>query len=181
MLGSAPEKRGTWYLKALSAALGSLLCPFHLDPSHPSACLWRALGSPCRDTGVGLESVCVCECVSGLRLLLSAGQAVGGEKGEEGCWQHLEGCGGSCRPQATRFSYGGGTFSSGERPGGRVFACVYVCVPGSHTCSQSLWAPVGRVMSRPSAGHVRPHICVNMCPGRVRSVPAHTHTHRCCL
>ena len=84
MLGSAPEKRGTWYLKALSAALGSMLCPFHLDPSHPSACLWRALGSPCRDTGVGLESVCVCECVSGLRLLLSAGQAVGGEKGGGG-------------------------------------------------------------------------------------------------
>ena len=175
------EERGTWYLKALSAALGSLLCPFHLDPSHPSACLWRALGSPCRDTGVGLESVCVCVCVCvwAAAVAVSRPGCRRREGGRRGCWQHLEGCGGSCRPQATRFSYGGGTFSSGERPGGRVFACAYVCVPGSHICSQSLWAPVGRVMSRPSAGHVGPHIRVNVSGESKLCACTHAHTNMC--
>ena len=185
----------TWYVVLEGTFCSSGLPAMSLPPGPlPPHCLplegtWIPLPKHRCWTGER-ERECVCVCVSvwAAAVAVSRPGCRRREGGRRGCWQHLEGCGGSCLPQATRFSFGG-TFSSGEQPGGRVFACVYVCVLGLHTCSQSLWAPVGRVMSRPSAGHVCPHICVNMCPGRVRSVPActyththtHTHTHRCCL
>lgn len=56
---------------------------------------------------------------------------------------------------------------------------VYVRVPGSHTCSYGQWAPVGHVLSRPSAGLVGLHMYVEVCPARGCTY-THAHTSPLC-
>lgn len=143
--------------------------PSSLASSHPSDCL-----GPRKDTGVGLECVCVrTAAAAAVGCRCRQARLWGRSWRRRRCWQHLEECHGGCRPQTACLS-DRGMFSSGSGiMGAGVLACVDVCVPGSHACSCGLWAPVGHV-SRPPSGHVGLNTCVNECPMRECT---HAHTH----
>lgn len=140
--GIDPSHLGrTWYSRELSAALGS---PAVSHPPWPLPTPVTALVLWLKDTGVGLECVCVRTAAAVCcRLPLSpaavsrpgCGREAGGAAG---CWQHLEECHGGCRPQTACVS-DRGTFASGSCiMGAGVLACVDVCVPVPVVC-RHLW------------------------------------------